>query len=247
VTVVDFSDADDHEQLARDPFSVTINEALDRVAAATVREPRGYLGASSAGSACPRRIQFDWLCPSTVDARQARIFGRGHAAEAMLREQMTRAGFGFAPPEALEFVALDYLAGHADGLIIAAPPLPGIYLPLPALWECKGVKRDYWNRVARDGLEKTYPQYATQVALYQRFLNQTRPALLTIVNADDCRVLHFLVPYDEARAEAAIECIKRVIEATKAGALLERAYRDPDAWQCRRSCGHRERCWRPPS
>lgn len=247
MTALDFSDADDHEQLARDPFNIAINDTIDRAAARATREARGYLGASSAGSACSRRIQFDWLCPSTVDAQKARIFARGHAFEAMLREQLQQAGFAFsADPEALAFVALDYLSGHVDGLIVGVPDELSARLCLPAIWECKAVKRDYWNRVARDGLAKTYPQYSTQIVLYQRFLNKKNPALFTVVNADDCRALHFLFPYNEARAEAAIERIKRMIEATKAGELLERAYRNPDHWQCKRSCGHVERCWRSP-
>jgi hypothetical protein len=63
MTVFDYTDADRPEQLANDPLSVAINETLDRVSTAAVREPRGYLGASSAGAECLRRIQFDWLCP----------------------------------------------------------------------------------------------------------------------------------------------------------------------------------------
>jgi hypothetical protein len=241
---LDFGDADKHERLGNESFSIAVNEAIERVATASERESRGYLGASIAGSECLRRIQFDWLCSSTVDAQKARIFARGHAFEAMMREQMLQAGFAFAPESALAFITLGYLQGHADGLILRAPALPGVYLPVPSIWECKAIKRDYWNRLARDGLVKTYPHYATQVALYQMFLDKKNPALFTAVCADDCRALHFPVPYDQARAEAAIEPIQQVIEATKAGVLLERGYRHPDHWQCKRSCGHTERCWR---
>jgi hypothetical protein len=243
---VDFSDADLHEQLAHEPFSVAVNEAIERATATTNQNARGYLGASSAGSECARRIQFDWMCAPTTDARKSLIFGRGHAAEAMMRALLERAGFTFAPVESLAFVALEHFSGHADGVIVGKPALPGAWLPIPALWECKCVKQDYWNRVARDGLVKTFPQYATQVALYQHFLDKRNPALFTVVNANDCRALHFPVPYDQARAEVAIERVKQVIEATKAGELLPRAYRNPDQWQCKRSCGHVERCWRQP-
>jgi hypothetical protein len=55
-----------------------------------------------------------------------------------------------------------------------------------------------------------------------------------------------LVPYDEERADNAIANIERVIAATKAGELLERGYRSPENWQCKRSCGHIQRCWRNP-
>jgi hypothetical protein len=247
VTAFDFSDADAHERLLGDPISIAINEAIEKAATGSARDERGYLGASSAGSECLRRIQFDWLCPQAVDAVKARIFARGHAFEAMMREQLRQAGFAFASDDQLAFVALKYLQGHGDGLIVNAPALVGgIKLRLPCLWECKCLKRDYWNRLARDGLAKTFPQYATQVALYQHFLGKKNPALFTIGCADDCRALHFLVPYDETRAHDAIARIDRVIAATKADDLLERGYRSPENWQCKRSCGHTARCWRSP-
>jgi hypothetical protein len=247
MTAFDFSDADRHERLMGDPVSIGVNEAVEKAATAVQRDERGYLGASSAGSECLRRIQFDWLCPQAVDAVKARIFARGHAFEATMREQLRQAGFAFASDNELAFTAFEYLQGHADGLIVNAPTLVGgIKLRLPCLWECKCLKRDYWNRLARDGLAKTFPQYATQVALYQYFLGKTNPALFTAGCADDCRALHLLVPYDEERADNAIANIERVIAATKAGELLERGYRSPENWQCKRSCGHIQRCWRNP-
>ena len=224
-------DGDQHERLMGDPVCIGINETVEKAATAVQRDERGYLGASSAGSECLRRIQFDWLCPQAVDAVKARIFARGHAFEAAMREQLRQAGFAFASDDQLAFVALEYLQGHADGLIVNAPTLVGgIKLRLPCLWECKCLKRDYWSCLARDGLAKTFPQYATQVALYQHFLGRKNPALFTAGCADDCRALHFLVPYDEERADNAIANIERVIAATKASELLMRGYRSPEKW-----------------
>jgi hypothetical protein len=184
------------------------------------------------------------MCDSLVDARQARIFARGHAFEAMARAQLLRAGFHFAPDEALAFVACDgFLQGHADGLIVGAPAMPGVYFPTPAIWEHKAVKNDSWTRLARDGLNKVYPAYATQVALYQHFLGKRNPALFSVVNANDCRALHFHVPYDPVRVADAIERVARIVAATKEGTLLQRGHPSPDSWQCKRSCGHARRCW----
>ena len=59
---------------------------------------------------------------TTFPARVRSIFARGHYFETESRQQLVDAGFVFAPPEMLGFVAADGLmAGHADGIIIRAP------------------------------------------------------------------------------------------------------------------------------
>ena len=100
-----------------------------------------------------------------------------------------------------------------------------------------------WRAIERDGLEKTFPQYAAQVALYQAYLEITNPALFTAVNADTCERLHFFVPFNTERAQAWSDRAVTIIEATRAGELLPRAFDDPQDWHCQ-LCSHKERCWR---
>ena len=183
--------------------NTAINDAIERAAAAVAEPPRPYLGASIVGSECLRKVQYDWWCQPVHPARLREIFARGHYFEAQSREQPEAVGFKFAPPEVLSFSAVDgALRGHADGIIIHGPDLPGIYLIYPALWEHKAVNARNWRALERDGLEKTFPQYAAQVALYQAYLDVTNPALFTALNADTCERLHFLVPFNAERAQA---------------------------------------------
>src|SRR5262245_17698976 len=167
--------------LSIEPINEAINAAIERVASTTAELPRPYLGASIVGHECLRRVQFDWWCKPELPARTREIFGRGHYFEERTRQHLIAAGFKFAPPEALAFSAADgALRGHADGIIIHAPDLPGAYLIYPFLWEHKAVNAKNWRAVERDGLEKPFPQYATQVALYQAYLDITNPALFTV-------------------------------------------------------------------
>jgi hypothetical protein len=46
---------------------------------------RQYLGASSMGSECRRKIQYDWLCDAQFPARTKDIFDRGHWGEDLSR------------------------------------------------------------------------------------------------------------------------------------------------------------------
>ena len=93
----DYSDADDHTRLLNEPINVELNALTERVALATPRLTRGYLGASIAGDECMRKIQLDWLCSSFEGARQRLRFDRGHAIEATMRAQLIASGFEFAP------------------------------------------------------------------------------------------------------------------------------------------------------
>jgi hypothetical protein len=230
--------------LSIEPINVAVNEAIERAAATATELPRPYLGASIVGHECPRRVQFDWWCKPVLAARVREIFARGHHFEAQSRDRLVAAGFKFAPPEVLGFSAVNgALRGNADGIIIAGPDLPGAYLIYPLLWEHKAVNSKNWRALERDGLEKTFPQYAAQVSLYQAYLDITNPALFTALNADTCERLHFLVPFNAERAQFWSDRAVNIIEATRAGELLPRAYDDSADWRCR-ICPHKERCWR---
>jgi hypothetical protein len=230
--------------LSIEPINVAVNEAIERAAVATAELPRPYLGASIVGSECLRKVQFDWWCKPTHSARLREIFARGHYFEAQSRERLIAAGFKFAPPEVLGFSAVNgALRGNADGIIIAGPDLLGVYLIYPLLWEHKAVNAKNWRALERDGLEKTFPQYAAQVSLYQAYLDITNPALFTALNADTCERLHFLIPFNGERAQLWSDRAVTIIEATRAGELLPRGFDDPKDWHCR-MCPHAERCWR---
>jgi hypothetical protein len=115
---------------SNDPLNVAINALVER--SATAELPRGYLGASAVGHECMRQTQLDWYRKPLLPARVKTIFARGHFFEARMREHLIAAGFAFAPVEALGFKALNGdLQGHADGIVIAAPAMPGAYLAAP--------------------------------------------------------------------------------------------------------------------
>ena len=229
--------------LSTEPINSAINDAIERAEATAAELPRGYLGASIVGHGCARRTQFDWWIQPVLTARTREIFNRGHYFEERARQQLIAAGFKFAPPEALAFSAAGgALRGHADGIIHGGPDLPGAYVVYPFVWEHKCTNAKNWRAVERDGLEKPFPQYTAQISLYQAYLDVTNPALFTVTNADTCERLHLFVPFNAERAQLWSDRAVNIIEATRAGELLPRAYDNPEDWRCR-MCGHRERCW----
>jgi hypothetical protein len=222
-------------------LSVAINGLIERA------EPqednlRQYLGASSVGSECLRRIQYDWLVDPRHPTRTRDIFARGHFFEEVSRQHLKRSGFRYAPQE-LRFVAAGGLfRGDIDGLLTGGPSLPGV--GYPCLWEHKCLGAKGWRSIEREGVEKAYPQYAAQVWIYQAYLDITEhPALFTVTNADTCERLHVIVPFNAEQAQACSDRAVTVIQATQAGELLPRITDDSTGWHCK-MCGHHERCWR---
>jgi hypothetical protein len=225
--------------LSETPLNRAINDLIEQ---AEPREEnvRQYLGASSVGSSCLRRVQYDWMCDPVHVSRTRDIFRRGHLVEELSRQHFIRAGFQFAPEERLKFSAVDGLfRGHSDGLFVGGPALPDV--TYPCLWEHKCLGRKGWRALERDGLLRAHPQYDAQCQIYLSYLDLDC-AIFTAVCADDMARLNLLVPFDVERAQAASDRAVTVIKATQAGELLPRGYDDPNDWRCK-MCSHRKRCW----
>jgi hypothetical protein len=228
------------EHLSAKPLNQRINELIE---AAEPPSPniRQYLGASAVGAECLRRVQYDWMCDSEFPARTRDIFARGHFFEEVSRRHLIKAGFKFASRVRLKFEAAGGLfRGHADGILVAGPQVDSLIYP--AVFEHKALGAKGWRAIERDGLVGLYQVYAAQVALYQVYLDCTNPALFTVLNADTCERLHFLVPFDPVLAQSLSDRAVTVIEATRAGELLPRVTENPEDWRCK-MCSHRKRCW----
>jgi hypothetical protein len=120
------------------PASIAINALLDAGARADSESTRGYLGASAVGHPCLRKIQFDWMCDPAHPTRIRDIFARGDFFEAQSRQHFEKAGFRFTDKDRLEFETLDgWLRGHADGLFLSGPDIPGV--DFPCVWEHKAL------------------------------------------------------------------------------------------------------------
>jgi hypothetical protein len=230
--------------LSSSDINTAINAALDVSALTDQREQqRDYLGASAIGSECLRRIQYDWKCESTHPARLKRIFERGHMFEEITVKAFARAGFRIerGTPRTAFTAADGMFKGHCDGIILDGPAIDG--LRYPCLFEHKAVKSSGWNKLEKDGIKKAYPQYYAQCQIYMAYLGlDENPAVFTAVNSDTCEILHQLVHFDPAAAQAWSDRAVAVIRATQAGELLPRVTDTPTDWRCR-MCSHRERCW----
>jgi len=238
-------------------LNAVVDTALVVENAATT--PRDYLGGSRIGHPCERALQFEFAgAPKDEGAsffgQTLRIFAIGHALEDLAIRWLRAAGFDLYTrkgnrPDGEQFgfsVAGGRVRGHVDGIIAAAPE--GLKLGVPALWECKTMNARNWRETVKHGVTIAKPIYASQVALYQAYMDASvpgiasNPALLTAINKDTAELHHELIPFDADLAQRMSDRAVRILRATDAGDLLPRIARDRDFHICQ-TCPWSSRCW----
>jgi len=245
--------------------SERINAVIDEAICAerAANPPRTYLGGSRLGQACERALQFEFTGTRKDDGagfggQTLRIFEIGHALEDLAVRWLRAAGFDLytrkgnrADGEQFGFSgAGGRIRGHVDGIIAAAPKPLGI--GVPALWECKTMNAKNWRSCVKDGVTKSKPVYAAQIALYQAYMEGTvpgisaAPAVFTAINKDTAEMHHELVPFDADLAQRMSDRGVRILQATDAGELLPRVAQNRDFFECR-FCSWAERCWNLPT
>lgn len=242
-------------------LDAAIDAALE--AERTATPPRDYLGASRLGHACERALQFEFVRAPKDDGAEftgktLRIFAIGHALEDLAIRWLRGAGLEIFTrkgnrPDGEQFgfsVAGGRIRGHVDGIIADAPAALG--LRTPALWECKTMNARNWRACVKDGVAKSKPVYAAQIAIYQAYMEPSvpgisaAPALFTAINKDSAELHHELVPFDAALAQRMSDRAVRILRATDAGDLLPRVATTRDFHECR-FCPWADRCWSLPS
>jgi hypothetical protein len=124
----------------------------------------------------------------------------------------------------------------------------GFDLAVPALWECKTMNAKNWRACVKDGVTKSKPVYAAQIAVYQAYMEASvpgisvAPAVFTAINKDTAEMHHELVPFDADLAQRMSDRGVRILQATDAGELLPRIAASADFFECR-FCPWAERCW----
>ena len=242
-----------------------VNAAIDAALAdeRAATPPRTYLGASRLGHACERALQFEFAgAPKDEGAdfggQTLRIFEIGHQLEDLAIRWLRAAGIDLYTrrgnrPDGEQFgfsVAGGRIRGHVDGIIADAPAALG--LRTPALWECKTMNAKNWRACVKDGVTKSKPVYAAQIAVYQAYMEASvpgisaAPAVFTAINKDTAEMHHELVPFDADLAQRMSDRAVRILQATDAGELLPRIATSRDFFECR-FCPWAERCWGLPA
>jgi len=219
------------------------------------QKPRNYLGGSRLGVKCNRALQFEYTNTPKDEGQNftgkiLRIFQAGHVFEDLAIKWLRDAGFelitnkkngdqfGFS-------VANGKIRGHIDGIIFNAPN--SLDLSFPMLWECKSMNDKSFNETVKKGLVVSKPVYASQVAVYQAYMEGSipniseNPALFTAINKDTAELYFELIPFVKSLAQRMSDKGVNILRATESHELLPRISNDPSYFECK-FCPWQIRC-----
>ena len=189
-----------------DAISAELDKAI--IEKNSERKKRTYLGGSSLGESCSRKIQYRYLGTESDEGRDftantLRIFQFGHEIEDSVADWLKNANFDLRTEdkngEQFGFSIADgEIKGHIDGVICGGP----VEMGYPCLWENKSANDKKFREFMMKGVARTNQVYAAQIALYQAYMNLTEhPCLFTVLNKNTSQIYYELVPFNKSLAQ----------------------------------------------
>lgn len=199
-------------------------------------KPRTYLGASSIGEECHRKLWYSFHKPKPIlDPRINRIFRLGNLIEDEIIALLREAGFTVYTEDenGEQFGFIDGpVAGHIDGVILGLPESTK-----PHLLELKSAKDKSWKEFVKKGYAKD-PKYMAQVQIYMRKMNLEN-ALVIVYNKDTSELYLERIKLKKRHADALISKGKAIAEM---GSEPPRQYSSKTFYKCK-LCDWKEECW----
>ena len=206
-------------------------------------KPRGYLGASSIGDPCHRRLWygFRFATPESFEGRILRLFQTGHREEPRVfadlraigaqvweRDPITNGQFAIPP------LAGGHIRGHADAVVKGLPERPDTAF----LVDVKTIASKKLDRLKKYGLEREYPKYYIQGQIYMAGLELERAAYLFVGKDTDEIHMEFF-DFDADDYASAIKKAEAIIASDRPPI---REWEDADNFNCR-YCDHNPLCY----
>jgi hypothetical protein len=215
-------------------------EMIDEAYSSREERPRFYLGASSIGHECERKLwlNFRFIGLEKFNGRMLRLFQRGHREEAYAVGNLRAAGCEVQETDPntgrqFRFFSSGF-GGSCDGIIVSGvPEAPN----KPHVLEIKTHSKKSFDELVKDGVEKAKPQHFVQMQVYMAAFDVDR-ALYYAVCKDDDRLHIERVRHDKAVSDWAVERAQRVIFDHRLPPPLSK---DPTWYQCK-FCSAHEYC-----
>ena len=250
ISSMEAAESDSNQKTSHSDVSQYIIQEIDRgIKDKENKQPRRkYLGASSLGEECARKIQYRYMGQQVDEGKgfppkTLRTFSLGHAIEDLMIMYFRDAGFDLRTEKGGEqfgfAVAEGEIKGHIDGVIVGGP-LPIQY---PMLWECKSANDRKFAEFVRKGVAEANPVYAAQVAMYQAYMDLTdNPCCFTVLNKNTSEIHIELIPFNQDLAQSTSDKAVNIIRATRGNDMLPRIAQNDDFFMCK-WCEFRNTCW----
>lgn len=212
-----------------------IKKAIDDVITliASKKTPRNYLGASSIGEECERKLWYSYHKKKPInDPRVHRIMDLGHLIESYCLSMLKHAGFELFYEEGGEQFGFvdEEVAGHADGVIILDK--------VPHLLEIKSANDTRFKEMVKVGVEVSNPLYFAQMQVYMKYL-ELDYALYFVLNKNNSDIHMEIIKYEKIRADYYVKRGKEIIRSKEEP---ERKYKSAAFFKCK-FCDYSDECW----
>ena len=150
----------------------TVSAIYTAIETAHNERPRGYLGASSIGHNCARKLWFDFrqVKFQKFTGQQLRLFDTGHLEEPRMISDLRRAGIKVydVDPNTNRQYAVSYhgghFRGHTDGAGLGIKGQPEVW----HLLEFKTHNDRSFKNLLKDGMAKSKPMHYAQMQVYMK-------------------------------------------------------------------------------
>lgn len=184
----------------------------------TEDEERKHLGASVIGQTCNRRIAmaFRWMCREDFDAKQFRLFNRGHGMEPRFVSWLRGAQIQTwdTDENGKQFRISDHeghFGGSLDGIVVLPPKFN---VDTPLLLEMKTHNDNSFNKLVKYKVKQSKPQHYIQMSVYG-YYRQFDYALYLAINKNTDHIYVEVVAVDHSLGKANSDKAKSIIFAPK--------------------------------
>jgi hypothetical protein len=221
-----------------------IDDALERERATEPK--RDYIGMSTLGDPCLRRVFYDAenAPGEPFGGARLRIFETGHVYEAMVARWLRAAGFTlWTVDESGKQIGVETaggrVKGHIDAYCTAGPVCPGLVYPF--IWENKALGSKWWKPIVKNGLQFAEQKYYGQIQVYVGYF-EVQNALFSAVNKDTEEVYWEIITLEMPEAQRFSDRSVAVIHALDADVPPERVCPNATFYEAR-ICRHAKHCF----
>jgi hypothetical protein len=210
-------------------FEVVLNEVT------TESLPRDYLGLSSIGTNCYRKLQHDhyWTYKSIHSAQLLRLFGVGHRMEEVIVSDLEKVGIHIVSDQDEVIGFAGHWKGHSDGIAFSENNIDQRFLT-----EYKTHNDKSFKDLIKKGVLASKPIHYDQVTAYMGY--EALPFCLYVAyNKNDSTYFFEVIKFNGERFQELCKKQEEIILATD---LLPRVGNDSITWFECKMCDAKQVC-----
>lgn len=195
---------------------------------------RGYLGMSTIGSSCARKLQYSMYLvkPTTrISKRIERLFNDGHSFEHKLCKLLEDAGLPVTGRQIRLKCENEMWFGHIDGVIE--------FNVVAYLAEMKTHNDKNFKNVVKMGVKKGKPEHYDQMTLYMGYGGWTQ-GIYFAYNKNDSDIYFEIVEFDPVHFE---KLKRKMVDVIASDVLLPRIGNNSPTWYECKFCNFSDVCF----